>query len=346
MTDIAGVRGTNGYKVVSTFSGCGGTCLGFEMSGFDVVFASEFVPEARETYVANHPGVHVDPRDIRNVSGLSIVEQTGIPVGQLDVLEGSPPCASFSLAGKREDGWGKVSNYSGTEQQTDDLFFEFARLVRELQPKVFVAENVKGLVIGKARGYFKEILRTLKGAGYRVEARLLDASWLGVPQARQRVIFVGVREDLGLDPAFPTPMPYRYSLGDVLDPPSAAPYLDPETGQDVGIDRYAIGPEWHKLAQGESSDRYFQLVKPRVDDPSPTITATAGGIGAAGSTHPTEPRKYTLRELRRICGFPDDFVLTGTFQHRWERLGRSVPPVMAAAIASVIRDDILNHIGD
>src|SRR5207248_5858022 len=129
----------------------------------------------------------------------------GLTAGEVDVMEGSPPCASFSTAGKRQAGWGQVRPYSDTRQRTDDLFFEFARLVRGVRPKVFVAENVSGLVKGTAKGYFKEILRALKGCGYRVEARLLDAQWLGVPQVRQRIIFVGVREDLGVGPAFPKP---------------------------------------------------------------------------------------------------------------------------------------------
>ncbi len=112
------------------------------------------------------------------------------------MLDGSPPCASFSTAGKREEGWGKVKLYSDARQRTDDLFFEYARILKGLQPKVFVAENVAGLVRGTAKGYFKLILAELKDCGYRVEARLLDARWLGVPQMRERVIFVGVRNDL------------------------------------------------------------------------------------------------------------------------------------------------------
>ncbi len=123
--------------------------------------------------------------------------------GELDLFDGSPPCASFSTAGKREAGWGKVKDYSDTKQRTDDLFLEYVRLLRGLQPKVFVAENVSGLVKGVAKGYFLEILAALKASGYRVTCRVLDAQWLGVPQQRQRTIFVGVREDLGLDPVHP-----------------------------------------------------------------------------------------------------------------------------------------------
>src|SRR5207249_1070705 len=140
----------------------------------------------------------------------------GKKAGEIDVLEGSPPCASFSTAGKREKGWGKIKAYSDTRQRTDDLFFEFARLLEGLQPRVFVAENVSGLVKGTAKGFFLRILAALKACGYSVRARVLDAQWLGVPQARQRLIFIGVRADLGTEPIFPKPLPYRYSVREAL----------------------------------------------------------------------------------------------------------------------------------
>jgi DNA (cytosine-5)-methyltransferase 1 len=367
MAEIEAVRASNGYNVVSTFSGCGGSCLGFEMEGFAIRWASEFIPEARATYGANHPATPVDDRDIRTVAGDDILLASGMAAGEVDVLEGSPPCSSFSTAGKREKGWGKVKAYSDGAQRTDDLFFEFARLVDDLRPRVFVAENVAGLVRGTAIGYFKEIHRRLAACGYRVEARLLDAQWLGVPQARQRVIFMGVREDLDQAPRFPAPLPYRYSIrdalphlgrvvhdtsglygaGDVTDRPCPAvtvgvnslnsTHFKVEEPGDSTLAGTAIGREWQKLRPGESSDRYFNLVRPHPDRPCPAVTQTAGVRGAAGVTHPSEPRKFYISELLRTCGFPDDFVLTGTYRQQWERLGRAVPPVMMARVASCVR---------
>lgn len=346
MTDVARVRGTNGYTMVSTFSGAGGACLGFEMAGYDVVWANEFVEEARNTYRANHPGVTLDGRDIREVKASEILAATGLAVGELDLFEGSPPCASFSTAGSREKGWGRVKSYSDTQQRSDDLFYEYARLLGELQPRAFTAENVSGLVKGKAIGYFKEILVALRTQGYAVEAKVLDGSWLGVPQARQRLIFVGVRNDLvdkhKIRPAHPKPLPYRYALRDVIDVDDQHTH-DPETGQDITLDRYAIGPEWDKIRLGQSCKRYFQLVRPALDEPVGTITATGGGIGAASVTHPTQKRKFTLAELRALSSFPADFVLTGTYAQRWERIGRSVPPFMSKAIGETIRDEILGR---
>ena len=215
MAEIAALPG-NGYTCVSSFSGCGGSSLGYKMAGFKVLWANEFIPAAQETYRANHPNTILDTRDIRTVQPEEILEAIGLQRGELDLFDGSPPCASFSTAGKREAGWGKVKQYSDTKQRVDDLFFEYTRLVKGVQPKVFVAENVSGLVKGTAKGYFKEILQVLKDCGYNVKAQLLDAQWLGVPQMRQRIIFIGVRNDLGIAPVFPKPLPYRYSVRDAI----------------------------------------------------------------------------------------------------------------------------------
>jgi len=430
----------NGLKVVSTFSGCGGSCLGFRMAGFNVIWANEFIPAAAEVYRLNHADTILDTRDIRKVQPQDILNATGLKPGELDVFNGSPPCASFSTAGKREKHWGKAKKYSDTVQRTDDLFFEYARLLEGLKPKVFVAENVSGLVKGVAKGYFLEILRKLKSCGYRVGCKVLDAQWLGVPQARQRTIFIGVREDLGKEPVFPKPLPYRYTLRDALpwlvrakygptwkqaDSPcptvSAHGSYNPATshqglelveakviqgpqgngwkagkdltdgpaptvlatatqsmlvearlkggtgaafeqkGQAFDLDRpcptvlgtkpnqfevdfsgFAIAKEWDRLKPGQASDKYFNLVKPHPDEPCPTICASHGHPGIASVTHPTERRKLTIDELKRICSFPEDFQLTGTYAQQWERLGRAVPPTMMFHIAKTIHHEILS----
>jgi len=206
----------NGYRVVSTFSGCGGSCLGYRIAGFHVLWANEFIPAAQESYRLNHPDSFLNTSDIRKLAPETILAQAGIAVGELDILDGSPPCASFSTAGKRQKNWGAAKKYSQTVQRTDDLFWEYARLLKALQPRTFVAENVSGLVKGVAKGYFLQVLALLKDCGYKVAARLLDAAWLGVPQSRQRLIFIGVRQDLGAEPAYPEPFKYQYSIRDAL----------------------------------------------------------------------------------------------------------------------------------
>ena len=333
MTEIAALP-WNGYHAISTFSGCGGSSLGYKMAGFKVLWASEFIPAAQETYRANHKGTILDTRDIRKVQPQDILDAIGKKPGELDLMDGSPPCASFSTAGKREAGWGKVKKYSDTKQRTDDLFFEFTRLLTGIQPKVFVAENVAGLVKGTAKGYFLEILAALKACGYRVKCKVLDAQWLGVPQTRTRTIFIGVRNDLDSEPVHPAPLPYRYTVRDALPHIVAA---EPESD----ISRYCIGREWDKLAPGEQSDRYFNLVKAHPDKPVPTICSSHGSGGIASVTHPTEKRKFAIAELKRLCGFPDDFILTGSYAQQWERLGRAVPPVMMSHVAATVRDKIL-----
>jgi len=371
----------NGYTAISTFSGCGGSCLGYRMAGFRVAWASEFIPAAQTVYRLNHPETILDTRDIRQVTGQEILESLGKRPGEIDLLDGSPPCASFSTVGIQETGWGKVKEYSDTQQRVDDLFFEYARILSEVQPRVFVAENVSGLVKGRAKGYFLLILKALKEAGYQVEARLLDAQWLGVPQMRQRVIFVGVRNDLGLLPAFPEPLPYNYSVreaipwiqavsnlahGKVKTMQTADKPCPTVTAKDTGgngihsveaetdISRYAIGEEWERMgAPGTKSERYLQLVRPALDRPCPTITAPpnssfspTASSSSAGIVHPTEKRKFSIEELKRVCAFPHDFELTGSYAQQWERLGRAVPPLMMYHIAKAIKEEILDHVRD
>ena len=370
MAEIAALP-WNGFKVASTFSGAGGSCLGYRMAGFKVVWANEFVPMAQESYKANAlPDCVLDGRDIKHIQPHDILAATGLKVGELDLFDGSPPCQAFSTAGKREKGWGKEKTYEhGATQKNETLFDEYIRLLRGLQPKVFVAENVSGLVKGMAKGMFLQILAAMKASGYRVTCRVLDAQWLGVPQQRQRTIFVGVRDDLEAEPVHPKPLPYRYSVRDALPwivscksgptgfgvgslsaPAPAvsasmqAPYSAHEVEAETDISRFAIGNEWDKLKQGEQSEKYFSLQRAAAAAPSPTIQASHGNLSTAGVTHPTEKRKFTIAELRRICAFPDDFILCGSYAQQWERLGNSVPPVMMQAIATTVRDKILMQI--
>jgi DNA (cytosine-5)-methyltransferase 1 len=438
MQEVAAIP-WNGLTVASTFSGGGGSCTGYRMAGYRVAWASEFVPAAQESYKANAaPGSILDGRDVRTVQPQEVLDALGIQKGDLDLLDGSPPCQAFSTAGKRHKGWGKDKTYEhGAKQKNEDLFQDYVRLLRGLMPRTFVAENVSGLVKGVAKGYFIEILRALKDSGYRVECRVLDAQWLGVPQCRQRTIFVGVREDLcaahGVGPVHPKPLPWRYSVreacpwigravhdtsgrmgagvnsysaGEVTDRPcpavtigvaglntrhfaveEAKPTLkmgahgffpgreidltrepapsvaatglgsyDYElenaagndlavphvAGPETDISRYAIGDEWDKLKPGEQSKKYFNLIKPSPDQPSPSIMASSGAFpSAAQPLHPTEKRKFTIAELRRIGSFPDDYVLCGSYADQWARIGNSVPPVMAFHVGRAIRDQVL-----
>lgn len=405
---------SNGLKVASTFAGGGGSCTGYRWAGYDVVWANEFVAESRATYQAAHPTVALDGRDIRDVQPHDLLELLGLAVGELDLLDGSPPCQSFSTAGKREKGWGRVTSHNdGSTQRSDDLFFEYARLLEGLQPRVFVAENVSGLVKGVAKGYFKEIHRRLAAAGYRVQARLLDAQWLGVPQQRVRTIFVGVREDLERDPVFPTPQRWRYTVRDALaditpgleaqivgndafkpvfgtpDRPHPTvmaggartsgeimvtrPSSDPRRGGEdltdrpmptVGTSGLGAGRgvdvaepeawEWKGRAgavvdqlrpdrKGLGGASYYGMRRLDPDRPAGTVQASEATTLSTNQVHPVERRRLYIAELKRICGFPDDYPLQGSYAEQWARLGNSVPPPMMRAIAAALAPLLLEE---
>jgi DNA (cytosine-5)-methyltransferase 1 len=333
----------NGYKAISTFSGCGGSSLGYKMAGFKVLWANEFVPAAQDTYKANHPGTILDTRDIRQITAGQVLDAIGMQPGELDLLDGSPPCAAFSMSGKRNAGWGTVKHYSDTEQRVDDLFFEFTRLLNGIQPKVFVAENVAGLVKGVAKGYFLEILAAMKACGYKVAARQLSAQWLGVPQKRERIIYIGVRDDLKLEPVHPKPMTYDYSFGDA-----------------IGYDGELPGMAWFFPAESQTGRFWRWLVQTGEKDFTKAAKAILGREtmiqhrrcvytepvntvvqGSKCLYHPSLPRTLSIPELKRVSSFPDDFVLTGSFDQQWERIGRAVPPMMMYEIAKTVRDEIL-----
>lgn len=328
----------NGFNVISTFSGGGGSSTGYKMANYRVLWANEFIPAAQETYKANHPRTILDTRDIRTVQAQEILKAIDLKEGDLDIFDGSPPCASFSTAGKREKGWGKEKSYSDSSQVTDDLFFEYVRLLRGLKPKTFIAENVSGLVKGTAKGYFKLILEELKKSGYRVSAKLLNAAWLGVPQARERLIFIGVREDLNRQPVFPKPFAYSYSLEEALA--GLNNFIEPESWMTSN----ATGREWNKLRVGEQSSKYFQLVRCNPKAPVGTITASGWNPGLASISHPFECRKFSIAETKRLSSFPEDYQLSGTYAQKYERMGRSVPPLMMKAIAKTVQTEILEKL--
>lgn len=317
MTEIRAIP-WNGLRVASTFSGAGGSCTGYRMAGYRVVWANEFVPAAQASYKANaSEHCTLDCRDIRQVQAEDVLQATGLKPGELDLFDGSPPCQAFSTAGQRDKGWGKEKSYEhGAKQCNERLFWEYIRLLNGLQPRTFVAENVSGLVKGTAKGMFLQILKDLKACGYRVKCKVLDAQWMGVPQTRQRTIFVGVRNDIGLEPVFPKPLPYRYSVRDAL----------PEFSGGM----VTASNERHTLA-GRRPLR-------ESSSPAPSVVATVPTFNVIDGT---ERRKFTINEVKRICSFPDDFVLKGSYAQQWERLGNSVPPLMMRAIAAAIRDNIL-----
>ena len=223
LKDVHDASAQEKFKVISTFAGGGGSSTGYRLAGGKVLCINEFVEEAVNTYRENYPDTHILPGDIKQLSGQDFLDAAGVGVGEIDILDGSPPCSAFSVAGKlshnsveeqridlygnvtiekvsgkHSDGWGQTKNYSDGKmvENIEDLFFEFLRIAEEIKPKVIIAENVKGLTIGEAKEYFNKILKTFEKIGYEVCAQVLDSRYYGVSQTRTRVIFIAVREDV------------------------------------------------------------------------------------------------------------------------------------------------------
>ena len=182
-------------KVFSCFSCGGGSTMGYKLAGFDVIGCNEIDPKMMEAYKANHNPKYAFLEPIQT---FKLREDLPQELYELDILDGSPPCSSFSMAGNREKDWGKdkVFREGQAMQILDTLFFDFIDLAKKLQPKVVVAENVKGLLLGEAKQYVMRIFREFDLAGYYCQHWLLNASKMGVPQRRERVFFICLRKDL------------------------------------------------------------------------------------------------------------------------------------------------------
>jgi DNA (cytosine-5)-methyltransferase 1 len=335
------------YKVISLFSGGGGSSLGYQLAGMKVLLANEFIPAAANTYQANFPDTVVLRDDIRKITGQMILEKINMKVGELDVMDGSPPCQSFSTAGKRAEKWGKIVKYSDTMQRTDDLFFEYARVLGEIQPKVFVAENVYGFAIGEAHIIFKDVLDLLKSKGYDVSCKLLNAKYFNVSQNRPRLIWIGIRKDFNIKPTHPNHQTAPKPIKDVLQNIKNEEWeLQASRFKETSsVYKYLV-----QMKPGESGSDYnekgsfFGLLRLDWNKPANTILQSDAKHISCSAIHPDEHRRLTITELKRVHTYPDDFILTGDYKQQWERIGRSVPPNMMKAIAEHVRYRILNKI--
>ena len=346
-------REPNAPTVISTFAGAGGSSLGYSMAGYREILAVEWDDNAVATFKLNFPDVPVYHGDIAKLSVEDVLSMTGLRPGELDVLDGSPPCQGFSTAGKRQ-----------LDDPRNQLFREYVRLLRGLQPRVFVMENVSGMVKGKMKLVFAEILRELKASGYKVSARLMNAMYFNVPQSRERMIFIGVREDVGQEPSHPKaeaqPIPAGQVIAgcrgtrsqrinpwiDALRP--AATICKMDAGYEVlalsqaDLAEAEIKQSWqmHRVLSGLEAHKSEVLMRLKAGYPSPTITKDAGNT-TTGMVHPYEIRKLTIPEIKRLASFPDDFEMTGGFKEKWARIGNSVPPLFMRSIAAHIRKHIL-----
>lgn len=198
LTDLQNVK-KNGYKVFSTFSCGGGSTMGYKLAGYEVIGNVEIDPQMMAIYRRNHNPLHPFLMPIQE---FKLIPNGRLPhtLFDLDILDGSPPCSVFSMAGAREEKWGEEHHFreGQAKQRLDDLFFDYLDVVEKLRPRVAVAENVKGLILGNAKGYVKMVIERFEELGYRPQLFLLNAATMGVPQKRERVFFVASRRDLKL----------------------------------------------------------------------------------------------------------------------------------------------------
>ena len=328
-TDLDRVR-KHGHTVLSTFACGGGSSFGYKMAGFDVIGFNEIDKEMVSLYLANH-----HPKFTYHEPIQTFKNRTDLPdeLFNLDILDSSPPCSLFSMAGDREENWGKSKKFreGQADQILSDLFFDYLDLVGKLRPKVTVAENVKGMLIGKAKGYCDLIFKRYDSLGYDVQLFLINAATLGVPQRRERVFFVARRRDLNLPKLVlninEKPVTFR-------DLSSKLPFQD-LTDTDANELTRAF---WNKTKPGESFEdaaggNYFNHKRLALDEP--TLTLTAGCC----LTHPTEMRNISWIEACLIGSYPYDYDFLGKdWKMKVYCIGMSVPPVMTAQLAAQIAE--------
>lgn len=331
-------------KVFSCFACGGGSTMGYKLAGFDVLGCNEIDPKMIEAYKANHNPKYAYLEPIQT---FKLRNDLPDELYQLDILDGSPPCSSFSMAGNREKDWGKEKKFreGQAEQILDNLFFDFIDLAKKLQPKVVIAENVKGLLVGEAKEYVRKIYIEFDLAGYYVQHWLLDASKMGVPQKRERVFFIAMRKDIA--------EPFLKSIDlFTIAPELNLKFNEPEIpykeirqlqgNEDaIGLSKM-ISHYWklttpgNAMSENHPKGSYFNEVKTAPDKVLPTIRAN--GL----------PYDY---EVERTL-FDDETKMAGSYPLDYDfktnkvvyLVGMSVPPVMTAQIAKQVYEQWLSKI--
>lgn len=346
-------------KALSFFAGCGGLCYGAKAAGIDIIGTNELVESYKEVYNLNFPNSTFLPNDIRQI------KKTDIDVileknGEIDIMLGGPPCQGFSLAGKRD-----------VNDERNTLFGDYLEISKYVNPKVILIENVKLLTSMKdPDGKFirDRVIENYQELGYESQFFIVNAKNYGVPQHRERVIFIGVRSDLKLKPSIPEQI-FRdetVSLFNVMNRPftfgdavSDLEYI--ESGEKVDRDDYhwAVNHPTHVLEwlvnvpQGKSAhdnddfnlrppSGYNTTYKRQVwDEPAGTVGTTFGMISGCRNVHPIATRSMTIREALRLQSFPDSFQLTGTSGTKRKVIGNAVPPMLGYHITKHIVDNYI-----
>jgi DNA (cytosine-5)-methyltransferase 1 len=335
LSDLEKVPG-NGLKVFSTFACGGGSSMGYKRAGYEMVGANDIDPQMRRHYETNlRPKTFIEG-PVLDLATMDLPDE----MFNLDVLDGSPPCSTFSMAGSREKAWGREKHFREGQavQVLDDLFFDFLRVAARLRPKVVIAENVKGMVAGNARGYVKAVFDLLRSMGYRPQIFLINAAYCGVPQRRERVFICAVRDDVSSRKlsvqTSGTTITFAEAVEDIPEADHES-YLRSDSKSLTYWKATAEGRNFtamNETIQGKSGwHGCFKMARNMIP---PTI------VSSSHFYHPTEPRHLTAPELCRIGSFPDDYTFYGQQMAQY-LIGMSVPPKMMQTVAEAVRDQWL-----
>lgn len=334
IADLAHVE-RRGISVMSTFACGGGSSLGYKLAGCDVIAANDIDPEMAWHYRKNINPKHYFLCPIRDLLQADLPSE----LFSLDILDGSPPCSTFSMAGSREEAWGKKKHFreGQAEQVLSDLFFDYLELVERLKPKAAVAENVKGMILGNAKGYTKLVMERFRELGYRPQLFLVNAADCGVPQRRERVFFCAVRNDVSDRPLKLEPRHRWVSAGEACSDLGCLSDEERDQTAPAAFDLKC----WHRTKPGKS---YADFVKRsegrlsgftimRLSGAMPSCTLTASDT----ARHWSECRRLTFREQKRLGSFPDDYAAKDDRIGKY-MIGMSVPPRMTEAVARAVAD--------
>ena len=333
LSDLALVP-QNGIKVMTTFSCGGGSSMGYKRAGCEVIAANDIDPEMAWHYQHNLKPKHYFLCPIGDL----LTKELPPELFNLDILDGSPPCSTFSMAGSREKAWGKEKHFreGQAKQVLSDLFFDYLDLVGRLRPKVAIAENVKGMLIGNAKGYTKMVMARFKELGYRPQLFLLNAADCGVPQKRERVFFVAVRNDIDVPPLKLAPTHRWIGAGEAT---SDVQVLTDAEVTDCNVTDSAL-KYWHKTKQGcsfsevaslaKGKPSHFNWIRLSETNPSSTLPAEHAKIH-----HWKQCRPLTYREWKRLGSFPDDYHAKTDKIGKY-MIGMSVPPKMTEQVARAV----------
>jgi DNA (cytosine-5)-methyltransferase 1 len=330
-------------KVFSCFACGGGSTMGYKLAGFDVIGCNEIDPKMMACYIANHNPKY---EFLEPIQTFKLRNDLPDELYKLRILDGSPPCSSFSMAGNRQKDWGKdkIFREGQKKQILDTLFFDFIDLTKKLQPEIAVAENVDGLIRGEAFNYVKKIYLEFEKAGYVVQHFLLDASKMGVPQKRKRVFFICLRKDLLHNVK-------TFDLFDTLPKidlhfnEHAIKYKEIMEVNEIGEGKLypsiKLMYDRHKDGEGFIRDSGHKAISHYKTHPERVLNTIIGAESAGAYNH-IHFRQLTKRENCLAGTFPLDYNFKDQFSKYI--IGMSVPPVMTAQIATRIYDQWLSKI--